>query len=380
PLSVRWRVAAGDECSAGGLALLQYPGYCVDRSRPAREAPPLPFAQQYRDATLKPVLVRKADSDEQRRRFTPWYACALDENDTYPGTARPTENLQRSFDSAHRPQIGMHGEPINWVGMKMQLYDLGDGARSYDPGIQRFLTLDPFSPFSIGGMNPYLFCSSDPVNRLDTTGYVSYQAGSYSYSASTAIAAGATGLIAGVFAILSILTMTSMLLILATLVGGIILVVAASMQIASGVIIDADPEYGGQLGDASNILYGISGAILLIPAAGSTWSGLLRIKNFTWSITQRWRNNASHSVKTLTDGIPGLSLTSPRPHLVRSLSSSYPELGNLSVSACPKLYSSLPRTPFAPVKNISENSIYHSAKSSIADSLSMTLHSFIKLP
>ncbi|MEE9929063.1 SpvB/TcaC N-terminal domain-containing protein [Microvirgula aerodenitrificans] len=380
PLAVRWQVAAGDECSAGGLPLLQYPGYFVDRSRPAREAPPLPFAQHYRDATRKPVLVRKADSDEQRRRFTPWYACALDENDTYLGTAQPLENLQRSFDSTRRPQIGMHGGPINWVGPKMQLYDLGGGARSYDPDIQRFLTLDPFSPFSIGGMNPYLFCSSDPVNRLDPTGYASYRMGTYGYSASAAIYAGVTGLIAGVLSILSILTMTGLILMAITLVGSLLLIVAASMQIASGVIIESDPEYGAELGDASNVLYSISGVLLVVPAANSAWGGILKIKNSTWRITQRWRNNANHSVKKLSIGSQNASFPPPRPRLARSLSASNPELGNPIVSACPKLYATLPRSPSKSIKSVSEDSIYYSANSSIADSLSMKVRAFIKLP
>uniref|UniRef100_UPI0028E61DC8 RHS repeat-associated core domain-containing protein n=1 Tax=Microvirgula aerodenitrificans TaxID=57480 RepID=UPI0028E61DC8 len=341
---------------------------------------PLPFAQHYRDATRKPVLVRKADSDEQRRRFTPWYACALDENDTYLGTAKPLENLQRSFDSTRRPQIGMHGEPINWVGPKMQLYDLGGGARSYDPDIQRFLTLDPFSPFSIGGMNPYLFCSSDPVNRLDPTGYVSYRMGSYGYSASAAIYAGITGLIAGVLSILSILTMTGLILMVITLVGSLLLVVAASMQIASGVIIESDPEYGAELGDASNVLYSISGALLIIPAANSAWGGILKIKNSTWRITQCWRNNANYFFKKLSIGSQNASFPPPRPRLARSLSASNPELGNPIVSACPKLYATLPRSPSKSIKSVSEDSIYYSTKTSIADSLSMTVRSFIKLP
>ena len=69
------------------------------------------------------------------------------------------------------PCIGMHGERIVWVGPHCQLYLLGHGVRCYDPAYGRFLSQDIFSPFSIGGVNPYGFCSGDPVNRSDPSGY-----------------------------------------------------------------------------------------------------------------------------------------------------------------------------------------------------------------
>ncbi|WP_460744877.1 RHS repeat-associated core domain-containing protein, partial [Microvirgula curvata] len=184
PLTVRWQVAAGDECSAGGLALLQYPGYCVDRSRPAREAPPLPFAQQYRDATLKPVLTQRGDGNYRLLRPCPWYVVGQDENDSYQGESEPEPDPEPEPDSDGlqapagngdtRPEIGMRSERIDWIGPRSQQYMLGNGVRSYDPAQQRFLTMDSLSPFGAGGISPYAYCLGDPVNRADPSGHVSW--------------------------------------------------------------------------------------------------------------------------------------------------------------------------------------------------------------
>ena len=70
-----------------------------------------------------------------------------------------------------RPRIGLHGVRIDWIGREAALYHFGNGVRSYDPASQRFLRKDPYSPFSVGGINPYAFCAGDPVNRTDPSGY-----------------------------------------------------------------------------------------------------------------------------------------------------------------------------------------------------------------
>jgi RHS repeat-associated protein len=44
------------------------------------------------------------------------------------------------------------------------------GNRLYSPVLRRFLAPDPESPFSNGGFNRYIYCSGDPVNRIDPTG------------------------------------------------------------------------------------------------------------------------------------------------------------------------------------------------------------------
>lgn len=89
-----------------------------------------------------------------------------------PRPLRSANALTASPESI-RPLIGMHGERIDWISARSQLYHLGNGARSYDPMIQGFLSKDPYSPFSVGGINPYAFCGGDPVNRSDPSGYSS---------------------------------------------------------------------------------------------------------------------------------------------------------------------------------------------------------------
>lgn len=45
------------------------------------------------------------------------------------------------------------------------------GYRPYDPIVMGFLSPDSDSPFGQGGLNPYAYCSGDPVNRIDPSGH-----------------------------------------------------------------------------------------------------------------------------------------------------------------------------------------------------------------
>ena len=86
----------------------------------------------------------------------------------------------------------MHGEHIDWIDPHNPLYHLGTGVRSYNPMLQRFLSPDhPYSPFSVGGANPYAFCSGDPVNQTDPSGFMSVSAG-------TGLALGILGILLGI--------------------------------------------------------------------------------------------------------------------------------------------------------------------------------------
>ncbi|WP_145183722.1 RHS repeat-associated core domain-containing protein [Pseudomonas sp. URMO17WK12:I11] len=49
-------------------------------------------------------------------------------------------------------------------------YHLGNGYRQFNPGIMRFQSADRLSPFGKGGMNAYMYCAGDPVNRRDPSG------------------------------------------------------------------------------------------------------------------------------------------------------------------------------------------------------------------
>ena len=141
-----------------------------------------------------------------------------------------------------RPLFGMHGERIDWVSARSQLYHLGHGARSYDPMLQCFLSKDPYSPFSVGGINPYAFCAGDPVNRTDHSGYMSTSAG-------LGLGLGILGIILGVisFGLAAIVTMTAigaLLLATSTVLG----LASSAIGIAAAVTEDSDPELARTLG------------------------------------------------------------------------------------------------------------------------------------
>ncbi|EJM72472.1 RHS repeat-associated core domain-containing protein [Pseudomonas sp. GM55] len=51
-------------------------------------------------------------------------------------------------------------------------YALGKGYRMYNPVLMRFISPDSWSPFGKGGLNAYMYCAGDPVNRTDPTGHM----------------------------------------------------------------------------------------------------------------------------------------------------------------------------------------------------------------
>ncbi|MGE8061363.1 RHS repeat-associated core domain-containing protein [Pseudomonas sp. NPDC089547] len=64
-------------------------------------------------------------------------------------------------------KLGYDGERID---NSSGCYPLGAGLRSYNPALMRFTSSDSLSPFGIGGINGYAYCSGDPVNYNDPTG------------------------------------------------------------------------------------------------------------------------------------------------------------------------------------------------------------------
>ncbi|MFJ4386350.1 RHS repeat-associated core domain-containing protein [Pseudomonas sp. NPDC089408] len=51
-------------------------------------------------------------------------------------------------------------------------YLLGNGYRLYHPRLMRFHSPDDWSPFGAAGINPYVYCKSDPVNHSDPSGRI----------------------------------------------------------------------------------------------------------------------------------------------------------------------------------------------------------------
>ncbi|MDE9437907.1 RHS repeat-associated core domain-containing protein [Xenorhabdus bovienii] len=67
---------------------------------------------------------------------------------------------------------GYNGERLDDT---LTQYHLGNGYRAYNPALQRFTCPDSLSPFGDGGINPYIYCEGDPINRTDPTGHLFWE-------------------------------------------------------------------------------------------------------------------------------------------------------------------------------------------------------------
>lgn len=81
----------------------------------------------------------------------------------------------------HRPKengllslLGFNGERSDPI---TGHYLLGNGYRAFNPVLMRFNSPDSLSPFGKGGLNPYVYCLGDPINREDSSGHVSWLRG-----------------------------------------------------------------------------------------------------------------------------------------------------------------------------------------------------------
>lgn len=76
---------------------------------------------------------------------------------------------EQSAQQKIETRLGFNGQlreaNIGW-------YLLGNGYRAYNPRLMRFHSPDSWSPFRGGGLNAYMYCVGDPVNRVDPTGHV----------------------------------------------------------------------------------------------------------------------------------------------------------------------------------------------------------------
>jgi RHS repeat-associated protein len=78
---------------------------------------------------------------------------------------------EQSAQQKVETRLGFNGQlreaDIGW-------YLLGNGYRAYNPRLMRFHSPDSWSPFRGGGLNAYMYCMGDPVNRVDPTGHMSF--------------------------------------------------------------------------------------------------------------------------------------------------------------------------------------------------------------
>lgn len=72
--------------------------------------------------------------------------------------------------SSGPPSLGYNGERFETL---TGHYLLGNGYRAYNPLLMRFNSPDSLSPFGRGGINAYVYCGADPVNRVDPSGHIS---------------------------------------------------------------------------------------------------------------------------------------------------------------------------------------------------------------
>ncbi|SDB17117.1 RHS repeat-associated core domain-containing protein [Pseudomonas sp. NFACC13-1] len=84
----------------------------------------------------------------------------------------------------HRPAgggllslLGFNGERADSV---TGHYLLGNGYRAFNPVLMRFNSPDRLSPFGVGGVNAYAYCTGDPINRIDRNGRAGLFAGGIS--------------------------------------------------------------------------------------------------------------------------------------------------------------------------------------------------------
>ncbi|WP_229631864.1 MULTISPECIES: RHS repeat-associated core domain-containing protein [Pseudomonas] len=75
------------------------------------------------------------------------------------------------FGYTREHSLGTTGFVGGFKELAMGCYLLGNGYRAYSPTLYRFVASDSLSPFGIGGINAYAYCTGDPVNYIDPDGH-----------------------------------------------------------------------------------------------------------------------------------------------------------------------------------------------------------------
>ncbi|MDG4985138.1 hypothetical protein OGZ51_13410 [Lactococcus lactis] len=148
----------------------------------------------------------------------------------------------------------------------VDFYHAGNGNRVYSPVLRRFLQPDPVSPFDGGGINPYAYCNNDPINRMDPTGNMSWQAG-------LGIGLAALGVLASIFTLGAGLAIAGVGFLTtiaggAAIAGGVLALGTLGTSIASGVLESSDPATAQILGYVSMGLGALQIATDVVGAVG----------------------------------------------------------------------------------------------------------------
>ncbi|TPG59329.1 RHS repeat domain-containing protein [Ewingella americana] len=153
-------------------------------------------------------------------------------------------------------------DPVRFAGEKYddltELYHLGNGTRSYDPLLMRFMQYDSMSPFGEGGINPYSYCGGDPITFSDPSGH----------GRDVAIMFAAIGLVFSVIflglGVLALLGGAALLLGGISIASGILGTTGGALGVAAAAV--EDDELSQKLSLASGIFTGASFALGLFPA------------------------------------------------------------------------------------------------------------------
>ncbi|AKT37956.1 RHS repeat-associated core domain-containing protein [Chondromyces crocatus] len=189
---------------------------------------------------------------------------------------RYTAYGERSTSGPGEILLGFNGEfrdPVTgW-------YFLGNGYRVYNPTLMRFHSPDGWSPFGQGGVNPYVYCGNDPINRFDPTGHLSTSAwvnigigiasilfGVFTLGAGAAVG---MGVIAGT-GVIGALATTSALSVTAAVVG----VASSAVGIAASALEDNQKASGilNWVATGLGIASGVVGITAAVRSAASTAS------------------------------------------------------------------------------------------------------------
>ncbi|RQP97317.1 hypothetical protein DF107_23800 [Burkholderia stagnalis] len=217
---------------------------------------------------------------------------------------------------------GFNGEPLEPL---TGSYLLGNGHRLYDPVLMRFHRPDMLSPFDGGGLNAYAYCLGDPINRVDPTGQLSWQAILGIVLGAVAIALTVVSLGAGAAIAAGVVPATGMLGAIATVpsmtVSGVVSVATGvaglaegATTIAAAALSERDEQASGILGWVSlglgvaSAANGVAGAASKVAGASkgvvSTTARNLAVARTAIDVTARAQGVAGQFVSTFADDVP----------------------------------------------------------------------------